>query len=112
MHPDWVSQSRQTLLHSVQSHVTGNKNMTYKIRDHSVIADVSDCKRKATVWLLVDLGGMVIEEEQDRLVVREWVLRMSWRRRIVDGAAGSIGSRWICERVVPMSAAGGFIGNL
>ncbi|KAK3630344.1 hypothetical protein LTR56_017520 [Elasticomyces elasticus] len=89
-----------------------NWGMIYSIRNDCVTADVSDCKRKATVWVLVNLGGMAFREENDRHAVREWVLRMTWRRRNVDGAEGSIGSRWICERVVPMSAAGGFIGNL
>ncbi|KAK4945852.1 hypothetical protein LTR10_014943 [Elasticomyces elasticus] len=89
-----------------------NKYMTYGVRKDSVIADISTCRRKATVWVLADLGGMNLKEDDDRHVVREWVLRMSWRRRNVDGAAGSVGSRWICERVVPISAAGGFVGNL
>jgi len=68
--------------------------------------------RKATVFVLVALMGLGLNDDLSSpcSVLRECVVRMKWRRRKIDGAVGSVGSRWICERMVSDSAAGGFIG--
>lgn len=102
--PRWTTQSRTELLRNVALHYSLNPEYHVTIRDEGVSAEIKGEGRKGVVWVPAAIRGYATGEEGR--VVREWVLKMQWRRRKVEP-----GRRWMCERLVAISAAGGFIGE-
>ncbi|KAK5737538.1 hypothetical protein LTR17_006583 [Elasticomyces elasticus] len=111
--PRWTCRSRIELCRKVRLQHSLNPNYLVDVRKEGIGVEVEEDGRKATVWVPAAVRDYIAEDHGR--VVREWMLRMQWRRRrdVEDGGGGGKdqGSQWVCERLVGFSAAGGFIGE-
>jgi len=77
-----------------------------RVREHLTIVTLSEAQ-KASVWLTAD--ALSCAGGDDAAFVHEWVIVISWTRRVTEGVTSG---EWMCERIEVLSLAGGFIGVL
>ncbi|KAK5737537.1 hypothetical protein LTR17_006582 [Elasticomyces elasticus] len=109
MESKWNAHRREDLFAVVEQHAANNPDYHFQINAEGASAEIfGDANRRATVWVPASCHGF--QEGEERMPLRECIVRMQWRRRMPEGGAEGIGARWVCERMVASSAAGGFIG--